>query len=84
MAVETTAPADYMLIIGQNRSHDHRPQKRYRQQADVRRALPRARRTHAPGRPAGGMRAVMHLDVSEADVDRAAQVMAGIVKREAA
>jgi threonine aldolase len=36
--------------------------------------------------PAGvhGVRAVMHLDVSEADVDRAAAVVAGVLKREAA
>jgi threonine aldolase len=36
--------------------------------------------------PAGvhGVRAVMHLDVSEADVDRAAAVVEGVLKREAA
>ncbi len=33
---------------------------------------------------ARGVRAVMHLDVSEADVDQAAAVVEGVLKREAA
>ena len=33
---------------------------------------------------ARGVRAVMHLDVGEADVDRAAAVLQGVLKREAA